>query len=219
MTGTLSGWSLTPLRAPPTADTIHWRVGSLRRARLGHQQRLQPLRQQLAVFGSQPGSSYNDFMYYPGEQYPSNGVVTGAQPGASLTMTTTEISATAVTGATYTATIEYANVSWSNCAANPSANVISTFWPMASSSARHPFRAGSRCAWTTVTAGWVCPAAYAGEAIQLQVVATNFLEGPIPSGRCLLCLRRRHSDHHTPYRSGRSQRSDGHRRLSPARST
>ena len=32
--------------------------------------------------------------------------------------------------------------------------------------------------WTTVTATWVAPAAYAGQAIQLQVVATNFLEGP-----------------------------------------
>ena len=62
--------------------------------------------------GNQPASSYHAFMYYPGEQYNYGSVVGGAQPGASLTMTTTGISAAAVTGATYTATIQYANVSW-----------------------------------------------------------------------------------------------------------
>ena len=38
-------------------------------------------------------------------------------------MTSTGIDAAAVAGATYTATIQYSNVSWSSCAANPSANV------------------------------------------------------------------------------------------------
>ena len=66
---------------------------------------------------------YQDFVYYPGEQYPNNGVVTGAQPGASLTMTTTGINSAAVTGGIYTATIEYANVSWGGVNVNLSANV------------------------------------------------------------------------------------------------
>ena len=69
------------------------------------------------------GSSYNAFIYYPGELYNYGSVVGGAQPGASLTMTTTGINAAAVTGTTYTATIQYANVSWSNSAVNTSANV------------------------------------------------------------------------------------------------
>ena len=34
--------------------------------------------------------------------------------------------------------------------------------------------------WTPVTATWTATSAYAGQAIQLQVVATNFLEGPEP---------------------------------------
>ena len=73
--------------------------------------------------GNQPASSYHAFMYYPGELYNYNCVVGGPQPGASLTMTTTGINQTAVAGNTYTATIQYGNVSWTNCNANPSANI------------------------------------------------------------------------------------------------
>ncbi len=118
-------------------------------------------------------------MYYPGEQYAYNGIVGGAQPGASLTMTTTGINATAVAGTTYTATIQYANVSSRTCTANPSAVVafnILANGVVVSSGHLAGLTQGSP--WTAVTAGWVCPAAYAGQTIQLQVVATNFLEGP-----------------------------------------
>ena len=52
-----------------------------------------------AWIGNQPASSYHAFIYYPGELYNYGSVVGGAQPGASLTMTTTGISATAVAGA------------------------------------------------------------------------------------------------------------------------
>ena len=69
--------------------------------------------------------------------------------------------------------------------------------------------------WTPVTATWTASSAYAGQAIQLQVVATNFLEGPgsnqqwhVPGfGFTDATLTTQGT------RSGGSQRSDGHRRL------
>ncbi len=94
-------------------------------------------------------------------------------------MTTTGISSSAVAGSIYTATIEYANVSWSNCAANPSANV--TLNILANGvvvSSGHLSGLAQGAPWTPVSVGWVVPAAYAGQAIQIQVVATNFIEGP-----------------------------------------
>ena len=130
--------------------------------------------------GDQPAPTYHAFIYYPGELYDYGSLVSGAQPGASLTMTTTGIIAAAVASGTYTATIDYANVSGNTCTYNPSANValnilangvivgIGTLSGLAQGSP-----------WTPVTASWVAPAADAGEPIQLQVVATNFLEGPV----------------------------------------
>ena len=112
--------------------------------------------------------------------------MTGAQPGASLTMTTTGISAAAVTGTTYTATIEYANVSWSTVSTNNSANValnILANGVVVGTGALSGLAQGSP--WATVTAIWTAPSAYAGQAIQLQVVATHFLRDRA-SGRCLL---------------------------------
>ena len=83
-------------------------------------------------------------------------VVGGAQPGASLTMTTTGISATAVTGSTYTATIEYANVSWSNGQRQPPAQRCAQH-PGRRRGRRHghPIGAGQGSPWTPVTATWV----------------------------------------------------------------
>ena len=129
--------------------------------------------------GNQPASTYNALIYYPGELYNYGSVVGGAQPGASLTMTTTGITATAAAGSTYTATIEYANASWSSSAVNPSANValnILANGVVVGTGALSGLAQNSP--WTAVTASWVAQAADAGQTIQLQVVATNFLEGP-----------------------------------------
>ena len=85
----------------------------------------------------------------------------------------------AVAGTTYTATIQYANVSWASSNVNLSANVALNILAngiVVGTGTLSGLAEGAP--WTTVTAGWVAPAAYAGQAIQLQVVATNFLEGP-----------------------------------------
>ena len=123
ITGTLSGWSLSA--NPSTANGGYYSSGGwnpngvLDNVTGG----VNPPGTYAASLGNQPASSYNCFVYYPGEQYAYNGVVGGTQPGASLTMTTIAINATAVAGATYTAAIQYANVSWTNCTVNASANV------------------------------------------------------------------------------------------------
>ena len=81
--------------------------------------------------------------------------------------------------ATYTATIEYANVSWSGANVNPSANValnILANGVVVGTGTLSGLAQDSP--WTPVTATWTADRAYAGQAIQLQVVATNFLEGP-----------------------------------------
>ena len=133
----------------------------------------------VAAIGNQPASTYNAFIFYPGELYNYGSVVGGAQPGASLTMTTTGISADAAAGATYTATIQYANVSQSNTAVNPSANVTLNILANDVVVGTGTLSGLAQNApWTTVTATWTAGSAYAGQALQLQVVATNFLEGP-----------------------------------------
>ena len=169
-----------PPRARPTADTIP--AGGIRTV----WSTMSPAAAAPALTApTRRGSvisrvrAINAFVYYPGEQYGYNSVVGGAQPGASLTMTTTGINATAVAGSTYTATIQYANVSWSNCNVNPSANValnILANGVVVGTGTLSGLAQGSP--WTPVTASWVADAAHAGQAIQLQVVATNFLEGP-----------------------------------------
>ena len=94
-------------------------------------------------------------------------------------MTTTGISAAAVTGATYTATVEYANVSWSTSAVNPSANVALNILANGVIVGTGTLSGlAQNSPWTTVTASWVAQPADAGQPVQLQVVATNFLEGP-----------------------------------------
>ena len=133
--------------------------------------------------GNQPASSYNAFIYFPGEQYNYGSVVGGAQPGASLTMTTTGINLAAVTGGTYTATIEYANVNGGGQNENPSATValnILANGVVVGTGTLSGLAQGSP--WTPVTVSWVAQAANAGQSIQLQVVATNFLEGQEGSG-------------------------------------
>ena len=101
------------------------RVGAVRRGRQSSPAAAAPARfnSNVAWIGNQPASSYK-----PSCITPENCTITAASWAApnrvpSLTMTTTGISAAAVTGATYTATIQYANVSWSNANVNPSANV------------------------------------------------------------------------------------------------
>jgi phosphodiesterase/alkaline phosphatase D-like protein len=177
VTGTLAGWSLSAVPSTASSGGYNWLpvagVDSVNSSGAS------PWSVNAAAIGNQPASSYKSLVYYPGEQYAYNNVVSGAQPGASFTMTTTGISANAVAGATYTAGIQYGNVSFSGASANPSANVqfnILANGAVVSSS----FLTGLAQAapWTGLTVGWVVPSAFAGDAIQLQVIANNFLEGP-----------------------------------------
>ncbi len=179
MNGTLSGWSITATPSTAHGGTYSgWEpyglVDNITSGNSGS-----PFNSNATLIGNQPASNYNAFVYYPGELYNSGSVVGGAQPIAKLTMTTTGISANAVAGNTYTATILVANASWSNAATNPGANVVlnilaggvvvgtGTLSGLAQNSP-----------WTPVTATWTATSANAGQALQLQVVANNFLEGP-----------------------------------------
>ena len=179
MTTTLSGWNVSAIPSTANGGSYSaWEPYAVVDS-VTSGSGASPYSMNAPWLGNQPGSNYQAFVYYPGELYNNGGVVGGPQPGASLTMTTTGISAAAVSGSTYTATIEYANVSWSSCAVNESANVslnilangvvvgTGTLSGLAQNSS-----------WTPVTATWTATAPYAGQAIQLQVVATNFLEGP-----------------------------------------
>ena len=120
MTATLADWSISA--SPSTANGglySDWEpYGAVDSVSAGNS--VAPFNNNAPWVGSQPTSSYQAFMYYPGEL---GSVATGAQPVANLTMVTTGISEAAATGDTYAATIQYANVSWSNCADNNSANV------------------------------------------------------------------------------------------------
>ena len=183
MTGTLAGWTLSA--TPSTANGGYYSSGGYNPFGVLDtvtSSGASPYPNNASSLGNQPGSTYRAFVYYPGEQYAYNGVVGGPQPGASLTMTTTGINATAVAGNTYTATIQYANVSGANSAANSSANIqfnILANGVVVSSAGLSGLAQDSP--WTPVTVGWVADAAHAGQSIQLQVVATNFLEGPSSS--------------------------------------
>ena len=179
MTATLSGWNVSA--TPSTANGGFYSAwepyGVLDTVASGGS--ASPYNSNVVWIGNQPASTYNALIYYPGELYNYGSVVGGAQPGASFTMTTTGITAAAVAGSAYIATIEYANVSWSNSAVNPSANValnILANGVVVGTGALSGLAQNSP--WTTVTASWVAQAANAGQTIQLQVVATNFLEGP-----------------------------------------
>ena len=202
MTATLSGWSISA--NPSTANGGYYASGGWEPYgvvdTVTSGSGASPYNMNASWIGNQPASNYQAFIYCPGEQYNNGSVVSGAQPGASLTMTTTGISATAVPGSTYTATIEYANVSWSNCNVNPSANValnILANGVVVGTGTLSGLAQGAP--WTTVTATWTATSAYAGQAIQLQVVATNFLEGPeAPTvAGAQLWVHPRHSDDHS----------------------
>ena len=80
-------------------------------------------------------------------------------------------------------------MSWSNCAVNPSATVALNILANGVVVGTGTLSGlAQNSPWTTVTASWVAQAADASQPIQLQVVATNFLEGPgsTINGRCLL---------------------------------
>ncbi len=180
MTGTLAGWALSA--TPSTAQGgfyADWQpFGVVDNVTSGNG--AGPLSNNAPWLANQPASTYNAFIYYPGEQYSDGTVVTGAQPGASLTMTSTGINASAVAGTTYTASIQYGNVSWASANVNPSANVA--FNILANGvvvSSSHYTGLAQGAPWTPITVGWVADAAHAGQTIQLQVVAKNFLEGPV----------------------------------------
>ena len=80
-------------------------------------------------------------------------------------------------GATYTATIQYANVSdtTANLSPNVALNILANGVVVGTGTLSG---LAEYSPWTTATASWVAQAANAGQAIQLQLVATNFLEGP-----------------------------------------
>jgi hypothetical protein len=174
---TLSGWSVTATPSQRNSGVYtHLPIGAVD-SNTGSGS--SPWSNNVSQIGNQPASRYNDFAYSPGEQYASSNAVSGPQPGASLRLTSTKINTAAVAGATYTATIACANVSGTKNAANPSADVtlnILANGVVVNSSCLTGLAQGAP--WTTLTSGWVVPAAYAGQAIQIQVVATNFLEGP-----------------------------------------
>jgi F5/8 type C domain/Fibronectin type III domain/FlgD Ig-like domain len=179
MTATISGWSIVADPSTANGGTYSgWEpYGVLDSVTTGSSS--SPYNDNIAFIGNEPGANYNAFIYYPGELYNYGSVVGGAQPGANLTMTTTGINSAAVAGDTYTATIEYANASWSNSAVNLSANVtlnILANGVVVGTGTLNGLAQNSP--WTTITANWVATSANAGQAIQLQVVANNFLEGP-----------------------------------------
>jgi Fibronectin type III domain len=183
ITATLSGWGVTAV--PSTANGGNYSgfepFGALESVTSGTGGTPNTYNNDLATIGNAPASPYQAFVYYPGELYNSGGtLVAGPQPGASLTLTTTGISATAVTGTTYTATILYANVS-SSAVTNPGANVTLNILAngiIVGTSTLTGLAQGSP--WTPVTATWTAASAYAGQAIQLEVVANNFLENGGP---------------------------------------
>ena len=179
MTTTLSGWNITAIPSTGNAGFFSgWEPYGVLDNVVSNTSAT-PYSNNAAWIGNQPASNYHAFIYYPGELYTNGSVVGGAQPGAKLTMTTSGISAAAVTGTTYTATIQYANVSWSNCAVNPSANIALNILANGIIVGTGTLSGLAQNApWTTVTATWTATGAYAGQVLQLQVVATNFLEGP-----------------------------------------
>ena len=183
-----------------------------------------PFATNAAFIGNQPtGSYYNAFVYYPGELYGNGSVVGGAQPGANLTMTTTGISATAVTGNVYTATIQVANVSRSNTAANPGPNVTLNILAggVVVGTATLPGLAQG-LAWTPVTATWTADAGHAGQAIHCRSWRTTSSkdQAATSSSRCppwRLPMPRFRPPPGAP--ADCSQRSDGRAPSRRARST
>ena len=125
--------------------------------------------------GSMPGGATNMFFYCPGEQL-SGGISSQvAQTGAGLTLTTTGISAVAVSGTTYTASIYYANLANNNSNNGPNVTLnILAGGVVVGTGTLSGLAPGSP--WTRVTATWTATS-HIGAAIQLQVVANNFLQG------------------------------------------
>ena len=78
LTGTLSGWTVTATPSTANSGGYNWEpvagVDSVTSSGAS------PWGNNANALGSQPASSYNSFIYYPGELYPDNGVVSGAQP-------------------------------------------------------------------------------------------------------------------------------------------
>ena len=112
----------------------------------------------------------------------------------SLTLTTTGISATAVSGTTYTASIYYANLAntGSNNGPNVTLNILAGGVVVGTGSVTG-LAPGSP--WTQVTATWTATS-HIGSAIQLQVVANNFLEGTQVVEDTYFRIDPRHSDGH-----------------------
>ena len=137
----------------------------------------------------------NMFFYYPGEQLTGSIGSQVAQTGASLTLTTTGISATAVSGTTYTASIYYANLAntGSNNGPNVTLNILAGGVVVGTGSVTG-LAPGSP--WTQVTATWTATVLTLGQAIQLQVVANNFLEGTQRVADAYFWIDPRHFDGH-----------------------
>jgi len=117
---------------------------------------------------------------YPGEPYDGGYVVSGPQPGASLVMTTTGISSSVVAGGTYTASISARNTFGNNENNGPNValNILANGQVVGTGTGTVG-KAGT--GWQTFTATWTADAGHAGQAIELQVVANNFLEGSYPT--------------------------------------
>ena len=147
-------------------------------------------------WGNGPAPDGNQFlMLDPGEAYNDLTMPRGpfAQPGASMIATTTGISESAVAGTTYDASFMAANINkWGWDGPNPSfspvgddmtLNILANGVVVAShtvdgtnfteNDANNGWNTGN---WISVNASWTADASHAGQAIQLQIVATNFLE-------------------------------------------
>jgi hypothetical protein len=145
------------------------------------------------------GSVMLDFL--PGEAYGNSGVVQGALPGASFSATTTGITADAVVGELYTAKIDTANINkdgyvtnggytgYSPIGADMTLEILANGVEVASTTlpgtslpnitadyTGDNTRAAARLN-STITTTWTADAAHANDNIQLEVVATHFLEG------------------------------------------
>ena len=191
-TGTVSGWSVTDI---PVTGGVYQAGGWGPTAGV-----------EIGIWnGTAGGPNWGNGMAPDGGQFlmlnpgePYNTVPKGpfAQPGASMSATTTGISASAAAGTTYVASYSAANVEkwgytvgsnsnlpFAPVGANMTLNILANGVVVASQTVagsnftENDADDGSNTGnWFPVTASWTADASHAGQSIQLQIVATNFLE-------------------------------------------
>ena len=221
MNGTLAGWSIS-CQPQHRQRRILFRVGTVRGGRqYRRRQLLEPVCQQRGVhLAINPRASYpTPSCITLANVYDYGNVVGGAQPGASLTMTTTGINATAVTGNLYTAHDPVRQRQPDQLHRQRRARTLrSISWPMAWSSARAPSRDWPQARrGLTVTATWAAdcrsrrpgdPTPGGGEQLPRRTWQCAAMAGAHFGFAHATLTTMAPSQ-----RSERSQRSDGHGRL------